>query len=67
MKILQVSNRVPWPLNEGGTIGIYNFTRAYAELGHEVVIYCLDGKKHKIRMWLPRTPYLIYFKISRTT
>ena len=46
MKILQVSNRVPWPLNEGGTIGIYNFTRAYAELGHEVVIYCLDGKKH---------------------
>ena len=47
MKILQVSNRVPWPLNEGGTIGIYNFTRAYAELGHEVVIYCLDGKKHK--------------------
>lgn len=46
MKILQVSNRVPWPLNEGGNIGIYNFTRAYAELGHEVVIYCLDGIKH---------------------
>ena len=46
MKILQVSNRVPWPLNEGGNIGIYNYTRAYAELGHEVTLYCLDGIKH---------------------
>lgn len=46
MKILQVSNRVPWPLNEGGTIGIYNFTRAFAEKGHEVHLYCLDGLKH---------------------
>ncbi|MGB1038275.1 MAG: glycosyltransferase family 4 protein [Bacteroidia bacterium] len=46
MKILQVSNRVPWPLNEGGTIGIYNYTRAYSQLGHEVTFYCLDGYKH---------------------
>ena len=47
MKILQISNRVPWPLNEGGTIGIYNYTRAFSELGHEVTLYCLDGLKHK--------------------
>ena len=46
MKILQVSNRVPWPLNEGGTIGIYNYTRAYHELGLDVTLYCLDGIKH---------------------
>jgi glycosyltransferase involved in cell wall biosynthesis len=46
MKILQISNRVPWPLNEGGNIGIYNYTRAYSELGHEVTLYCLDGAKH---------------------
>lgn len=46
MKILQVSNRVPWPLNEGGTIGIYNYTRAYSQLGHNVTLYCLDGYKH---------------------
>ena len=46
MKILQVSNRVPWPLNEGGTIGIYNFTKAFAEAGHEVHLYCLDAFKH---------------------
>ncbi|MFY0643145.1 MAG: glycosyltransferase family 4 protein [Bacteroidia bacterium] len=46
MKILQVSNRVPWPLNEGGTIGIYNFTKAFSEAGHEVYLYCLDAFKH---------------------
>ena len=46
MKILQVSNRVPWPLNEGGTIGIYAFTRAFSALGHDVSFYCLDGYKH---------------------
>ena len=46
MRILQVSNRVPWPLNEGGTIGIYNFTKAFVEQGHEVYLYCLDGLKH---------------------
>ena len=41
IKILQVSNRVPWPLNEGGNIGIYNYTKAYRELGHDVTLYCL--------------------------
>ena len=46
MKILQISNRVPWPLNEGGTIGIYNYTRAFSELGHELTLYCLDCIKH---------------------
>ena len=46
MRILQVSNRVPWPLKEGGNIGIYNFTRAFHELGHKVTLYCLDGLKH---------------------
>ena len=48
MKILQVSHRVPYPLNEGGTIGIYNYTRGFAEAGHEVTIACLNGIKHEI-------------------
>ena len=47
MRILQVSNRVPWPLNEGGTLGIYHFTKAFAKAGHQVTLYCLDGLKHK--------------------
>jgi glycosyltransferase involved in cell wall biosynthesis len=46
MRILQLSNRVPWPLTEGGTIGIYNFTKQFNLLGNEVTLFCLDGNKH---------------------
>jgi glycosyltransferase involved in cell wall biosynthesis len=46
VKILQISHRVPWPLNEGGTIGIYNYTKGFSKLGCEVTLLALDGKKH---------------------
>jgi len=48
MKILQVSHRVPYPLNEGGTIGIYNYTRGFYEAGNEVTLVTLNGLKHNI-------------------
>jgi glycosyltransferase involved in cell wall biosynthesis len=47
MRILQISHRVPWPLNEGGTIGIYNYTKGYFVDGHEVTLLALDGNKHR--------------------
>ena len=47
MRILQISHRVPWPLNEGGTIGIFNYSKGYAQAGHQVVLLALDGNKHK--------------------
>ncbi|NUM31405.1 MAG: glycosyltransferase [Bacteroidetes bacterium] len=48
MKILQVSNRVPYPLNEGGTIGIYNYTKGFCELENDVTFVTLNAVKHKI-------------------
>ena len=44
MKILQLAPRMPYPLTDGGAIGIYNITKALAELGHHVtlVTYPLD-------------------------
>ena len=48
LKILQVSNRVPFPLNEGGTIGIYNYTRGFHEAGCDVTLFALSAKKHHI-------------------
>lgn len=48
LKILQVSNRVPFPLNEGGTIGIYNYTRGFHEAGCKVTLFALSAKKHRI-------------------
>jgi len=55
LKILQVSHRVPFPLNEGGTIGIYNYTRGFAEAGHEVTLVALNGIKHNIDMHAAKT------------
>ena len=48
LRILQVSNRVPYPLNEGGTIGIYNYTRGFSEAGCEVTLLAQSAKKHQI-------------------
>jgi glycosyltransferase involved in cell wall biosynthesis len=44
MRILQLTSRMPWPLTDGGTIGICNITRSLAELGHSItlVTYPLD-------------------------
>lgn len=50
MKILQVSNRIPFPLNEGGTIGIYNYTRGFCEQGNKVTFATLNAQKHKINI-----------------
>ena len=44
MHILQLTPRMPYPLTDGGAIGIYNITKSLAELGHSItlVTYPLD-------------------------
>lgn len=46
MKILQISYRVPYPLKDGGSIGIYNFTKGYHDLGHEVTLLAMNTTRH---------------------
>lgn len=36
MRILQVAPQVPYPLDAGGRIGIFNITKSVAALGHEI-------------------------------
>lgn len=48
MKILQISHRVPYPLNEGGTIGIYNYTKGFSEAGCDVTLLALSAHKHAL-------------------
>jgi glycosyltransferase involved in cell wall biosynthesis len=38
VKILQLTPRMPWPLTDGGAIGILNITKSLAELGHEITL-----------------------------
>jgi glycosyltransferase involved in cell wall biosynthesis len=36
LRILQISARLPWPLTDGGAIGIFHLARAAHEEGHDV-------------------------------
>src|SRR5579872_5857270 len=38
MTILQLTPRMPYPLTDGGAIGIYNITKSLAELGHKITL-----------------------------
>ena len=46
MHILQVSLRVPFPLHDGGAIGIYNITKGLLQAGHRVTMLAANTPKH---------------------
>lgn len=46
MKILQITNKVPYPANDGGAIACMNLTRGFALLGHEVTVLAMNTTKH---------------------
>lgn len=48
MKILQVTNKVPYPAKDGGAIACMNLTRGFSLLGHEVTILSMNTAKHHI-------------------
>lgn len=50
MRILQLMNRVPWPLKDGGSIGYYNFIKGYHLAGCSVDVAALNTSKHYVQM-----------------
>ncbi len=48
MKILQVTNKVPYPTKDGGAIACMNLTRGFSLLGHQVTILSMNTAKHHI-------------------
>ncbi|HVD98939.1 MAG TPA: glycosyltransferase family 4 protein [Cytophagaceae bacterium] len=44
--ILQVTNRLPYPLNDGGNIATYHVTKYLHKFGHRVVLASINTKKH---------------------
>ena len=48
MKILQVTNKVPYPAKDGGAIACMNLTRGFAMLGHEVTVLAMNTAKHNV-------------------
>lgn len=50
MRILQLLPRFPWPLKDGGALGYYNDSKAYAESGCELTLAVLNTSKHFIKI-----------------
>lgn len=45
-KILQLNNRIPFPLNDGGNIATYQVTKHLHAAGHQVIFAALNTLKH---------------------
>ncbi len=50
MKILQVTNKVPYPVKDGGAIACMNLARGFSFLGHDVTILAMNTVKHHITL-----------------
>lgn len=50
MRILQVTNKVPYPVKDGGAIACMNLTRGFSLLGHEVTILSMNTVKHHVSL-----------------
>ena len=50
MKILQITNKIPYPDTDGGSIACLNLTRGFASLGHEVTILSMVTLKHSVAL-----------------
>jgi polysaccharide biosynthesis protein PslH len=46
MRILQVTNKVPYPTTDGGAIACMNLTRGFSLLGHSVTVLSMNTLKH---------------------
>ena len=50
MRILVLLNRIPYPLNDGGAIGSYQFVNGYAQAGQQVYCLAMNTTKHPVDM-----------------
>ena len=48
MKILQLTNKPPWPARDGGAIAILNLTKGFSLHGHDVTVLAMNTGKHHI-------------------
>jgi glycosyltransferase involved in cell wall biosynthesis len=50
MKILQVTNKVPYPAIDGGAIACMNLARGFSLLGHKVTVLAMNTIKHHVTL-----------------
>ncbi|MBN2611286.1 MAG: glycosyltransferase family 4 protein [Bacteroidales bacterium] len=47
MRILQVCNKVPYPLKDGGALAIHNLTKGFSDAGAEVCLLAMNTSRHQ--------------------
>lgn len=50
MKILQLNNRVPFPLNDGGNIGVHYYTKGFLEAGADLSMLAMNTTRHWVEL-----------------
>ncbi len=50
MKILQVTNKVPYPANDGGAIATLRMAEGFSNLGFEITVLAMVTLKHPVTM-----------------
>ncbi|RKD87681.1 glycosyltransferase family 4 protein [Mangrovibacterium diazotrophicum] len=50
MRILQLTNKVPWPPTDGGAIATLTLSKGFFILGHQVSILAMRTEKHNTRL-----------------
>ncbi len=50
MRILQVTNKVPYPAKDGGAIACMNLSKGFSQLGHQVTILSMNTIKHHVNI-----------------
>jgi len=48
MKILQLTNRIPYPLNDGGNIGVHYYTEGYLDAGADLSMLAMNTLRHHV-------------------
>jgi len=51
MNILQIAPRVPFPLYDGGKIGIFNITKYLSLRGHKITLLSLTSTKESTELY----------------
>lgn len=49
MRILQITNKPPWPPKDGGAIACLNLTKGFSFLGHKVTVLSMNTEKHRVK------------------
>lgn len=48
MKILQLVNRVPYPLHDGGNIGVHYFSKGFIDAGVSLSMLAMNTSRHRV-------------------